>query len=338
MLLKDLNKVNIKSLLELDIIDFETYISLDNVKTLKYTNNEYDNRDVLVKFLNRGKTEVYLTNTEYKRYIKTQIRKNKEKNKAALAEKNKSIKSLINDIQRDHDLIHSMINKIGIDQETFEMVEDLNAETFAVINDIRDIRSLLRDFKKQSKIGYAKNMLTSFFLVKMTQHFTWANKDKMLERLSLGVFLANLGLKDKDLDLIKELKSSELPKHIIENSNKVVELYQKKEERLHEDVKLMILQHNERPDGRGFPGGLEARHINLYASLYIVAFDFTEILFEGNLSFEAIQNSIKEMEIKYAKYLKLTNNISRSYEAYISMCKKIGLITDSSSAKEGISA
>lgn len=338
MLLKELNKVNIKSLLELDIVDFETYISLDNVKTLKYTNNEYDNRDVLVKFLNRGKTEVYLTNTEYKRYIKTQIRKNKEKNKAALAEKNKSIKSLINDIQRDHDLIHSMINKIGIDQETFEMVEDLNAETFAVINDIRDIRSLLRDFKKQSKVGYAKNMLTSFFLVKMTQHFTWANKDKMLERLSLGVFLANLGLKDKDLDLIKELKSSELPKHIIENSNKVVELYQKKEERLHEDVKLMILQHNERPDGRGFPGGLEARHINLYASLYIVAFDFTEILFEGNLSFEAIQNSIKEMEIKYAKYLKLTNNISRSYEAYISMCKKIGLITDSSSAKEGISA
>ena len=42
------------------------------------------------------------------------------------------------------------------------------------------------------------------------------------------------------------------------------------------DVSVIIEQHHERPDGNGFPNGINFKRISVFSSIFIVAHDFVK--------------------------------------------------------------
>jgi len=314
-----------------NIVDFEVYIVLGREsKPIKYTNKSDHNHHVLSKIYGRGLTEVWLTKQEYKRYIQSTSKKLKDDKEKHEARKNLSLKDMVNSLERDHNLFKSAVSKIGLEKEVFEMAENINAETFSLINSYADFRSLLREFKSNSKEAFAATTLCSYLIIKMAQNLNNVTKsDAYYERLSLGVFLANLGLSDEDMSLIKSTKSKhKLPKRIKKQPETLIQNIKKSGEKLHPEVIQLISQHHERPDGSGFPQRLEARHFSIFSALYVIAFEFSELLLQGNFSFESIRTAVYLMHKRYKKYDRLMNAVSQTFDAFVKLTEDLNIAVD----------
>ena len=67
------------------------------------------------------------------------------------------------------------------------------------------------------------------------------------------------------------------------------------------DVDTIILQHHERPDGTGFPRGLDFRRIAPLSAVFIVAEEFAELIYESGLENDNVLDILDSLEEKYQR-------------------------------------
>jgi HD-GYP domain-containing protein (c-di-GMP phosphodiesterase class II) len=128
------------------------------------------------------------------------------------------------------------------------------------------VMKILASFNKSNYLSFHSlaTSTLSIFLCRMTKHFS----SRLLEVVGMGGMLHDMGKVQVELDGALVGYSDELSKdplmqqHPSLGFNMVEDLTS-----ISEEVKMIIAQHHERPDGNGYPKGLKDTEIYLPASI-----------------------------------------------------------------------
>jgi hypothetical protein len=194
------------------------------------------------------------------------------------------------------DTVHSLVNQVGFTPEVERLVKNnvdlVLKEMYASPSLGAMLGNLDRDREKYiASHSHALAEVACALSIAMK----W-DSDVSFRKITMAALLHDLGLSNQKLARMKDLK--EISEHRGEFSPSDVEDYRSHPRRMSvlvagmkevpADVDKIILQHHELPMGTGFPDQLQHVHIHPLASLFMVAHDLVDWVFDhpGELNVE----------------------------------------------------
>ncbi len=183
------------------------------------------------------------------------------------------------------------------------MIEKTNLALDQAIKEITKDNSLNDKFKNICEnegfiVGHSILLthIAGNILQKTTYQF-----DSNIKRIGLAALVHDLALDDelaqKEVNI--NFVGDRVEKHkILNHPMEAVKFLQSKNE-LFEDTKKIVLEHHEKPDGTGFPKGLNASNTYIFSALFNLSHDLAVNLIKSNYRIESL---IYYLEIHEAYY------------------------------------
>jgi CheY-like chemotaxis protein len=174
--------------------------------------------------------------------------------------------------------IENLSTTMGWPLENIEIAKDSVKAALRAITDDPNVSKIIKE-KLETSSHYYIALLCSLICYRIG----WTNKSTRL-KLSLAAFFRNAVVDD---NFYKN--------HPIESA-----AFAAKMNNLPSEVETIILQHHERPDGQGFPGGLSATTISPLSALFIIVKDLVHYLESKELTKELILTFLVEKKSYYS--------------------------------------
>jgi response regulator RpfG family c-di-GMP phosphodiesterase len=309
---KKLLKVPIKFLLFLsDERQFaELYVKLSDEKYVKLTCNDLTYTDTLKKYKAKGLEEIYMIEPAFRELYAMLIEKQQSLqfyNLETLAQ-GQALESLENTF----DLTKNYLINLGISEDAIKGCQTINLKSLALIKQTANLYKFYEQFKINCSEEFLKSMLISHLSLLLIDQFPWRTA-KIKDKMALAALLCDVTV-DKDelhyLDDSYEVK--DLPTSILRHPNEVTEILSKNERLVSLEVIMIIEQHHEKPDGTGYPHGLNYNRIGQLSSIYIVCRDFMSRLIKNNFNYNTRLDILDDLGKIYYQ-----GNFAKSYEALL---------------------
>jgi hypothetical protein len=289
-------EINVNFLLRDDAVYYDIYVQLGS-KVIKYLDKNFNNKDALIKLKSKNIENVYLTRDGYLDYL------NKRKNEQLyiLTEKDRDQDDLLKSLVSNQELIREIFKDFGLNSEQFTVVQKLNKKNVLYLKNTKSLEDLFNLFSKIPETSILKKQMETFFCVQMIDLFPEFKNGNYAEKVSLAIMLSDVFLTEEEY-----WESFQKPKQLL--SEKIINHPTLLAQRLGEgslptNIICMINQHHEKPDGTGYPLGIDCSTINIFAAFYIIAEDFVTQLLRVKMKSNETQNCIDYMNLKYNKYL-----------------------------------
>lgn len=242
-------------------------------------------KDDLEKYGQRKKlTHLFLPNDDTKFFIErfqTMLQTLLAKEKITMAEAGTALEESV-------DTVQELVHKFGVTPEVQKAVKTSVAVAMKALGDFPQLGDAMKEMNaNKDKYVAAHSLMLAHVACSMAVAVDWYS-DATFEKLTLAAFLHDIALRDNQLCAVKS--QQELVARAGEFSPKKIEDYRAHPERAaelvakfpetHADVAQIVVQHQELPDGSGFPAKLNAAAIAPLASLFIIAHDFTDFALE----------------------------------------------------------
>ncbi len=204
-----------------------------------------------------------------------------------------------------HDVVSQLSSKLGFNDEVQSLIKKNVKLTMKAIGGSRKLSKLFSESQLRNKNYLSKHstMLASVSC-SLAAHVDWSS-DRTFEKLILASLLHDIHFQNPDLarigtkvELAKfaQILNEEDKKLILNHPVRCSDLIKTMKE-VPSDVDVIVLQHHETPDGKGFPKGLTATQISPLASILIVAHDLVDQWIEDgeNFSLESFLETKKEL-------------------------------------------
>ncbi len=286
-------KINVKAL-ELYGSDFQIdiFLKLSQQKFVKICNKEETkahSKSILEKYKNKGVTDLYLITENYHTFVSA-IRQ-------MLSSKIKSLESSgpaaqLGQLSVVHDVIKISFQEGYLNPDTMALAKELTSETSNSIAQI-DIFEKYVEFKASCSGEYLHALLTSYLACAMAETFAWCNPE-IKQKIVLASLLCDVMLNSSDFKEIRDKKNNtkELSKKIIEHPIKVASLLQVDIGFVSRETLTIIREHHERPNGKGYPHGVNYSNVTILTAIYIIANYFIEQMFDQNYQEEFQQEKM----------------------------------------------
>jgi response regulator RpfG family c-di-GMP phosphodiesterase len=159
-----------------------------------------------------------------------------------------------------------------------------------------------------------KSLLTSYTCGLIIEQFPWQSPI-IKEKTSMAAFLCDINLTCDEFKAMEESSDQTyLSKRVLNHPTTIAETLKQRSSQLSHETITIISEHHERPDGSGYPGGLDHQRINLLSAVHIVARDFVSLLIEKK--FDAAQKNeiLAGLKRKYHQ-----GNFKKATEAIINI-------------------
>jgi len=200
--------------------------------------------------------------------------------------------------------VQELIANIGFTKDVQEVVKNQVALTVkAMGKDLLLSDVLLKLQGMEGKYIASHSTLCAHIASAIAVQLQWAS-ETTFTKLTLASYLHDITLSNQDLAKVKTLTELEARKS--EFTAEEIKAYKEHPIKAAEivsrlkvvppDVDTIIRQHQERPDGHGFPSGLDHKHIAPLASLFIVAHDLAQYYLEaqGDFNVEVFLQGIRD--------------------------------------------
>jgi hypothetical protein len=182
-------------------------------------------------------------------------------------------------------MAQTFIKNYGLTPQITAMIETSNKNIQKIITKSKSIISLLESYRRNCSEEYFKIGFTNFICSLILNQFPWRT-NLILDKLMLASTISDLSL---TIDDIEELKTydgdlSKLSEKVKNHPLTVIELLRGEKVPISLETITIIKQHHERPDGKGFPLGLEHGRINQLSTIFIVAQRFADKVCENDFS------------------------------------------------------
>lgn len=296
MINRKLHSIDINFLIRDEDAFYDIYIKLGS-KEVKYASKDSDNREELIKLKSKGIEKVLICEDSYKLYLE---KRTKEKEKSNEQETKQNLE-ILEEFVKDRKLIREVFSDFGLSSDKLQFIQELSNKN---INFLKQNKSLADVFSLYSNIpetSVVKKQMEIFFCVQMLESVAEFKAGKYAEKVSLAILISDVLLTEEEY---WTSFSSNLEK-ITEDIRNHPKLIADKigENILPLNVICMIRQHHEKPDGSGYPNGLNCNNINIFAAYYIIAEDFVSMLLRVKMRSNEIQSCIDQINKKYCKYL-----------------------------------
>jgi response regulator RpfG family c-di-GMP phosphodiesterase len=168
-------------------------------------------------------------------------------------------------------------------------------------------------------------MMTNYLSVAICAQTDWAS-DSSLQKLSMAAIFQDLSLQDDNMAKIahdddpqyKNL-SEDVKKIILNHPVKSVSLIGevKSIADVANNIKEVVLNHHERPYGKGFPRKLSTEHLSGLSCVFIMAHEFSHRLLAEKLNIDILQKIASDFEKTYSD-----SHFRKPYEAFKKVFQK----------------
>ncbi|MGZ3689584.1 MAG: HD-GYP domain-containing protein, partial [Bdellovibrionota bacterium] len=186
------------------------------------------------------------------------------------------------------DSVQEMGQRLGFTEEVQKATRTHVLETIAAVKSTPRLSAILGQLRRdQEKYISSHSMLLAHVSCALATQIDWKS-DTTFQKLTLAAFLHDISIKNQALARIDSLKELERERsRFTDTEVKTFKLHPiagaeiaKNFKEIPPDVDAIIIQHHERPDGSGFPRGLNNIRIGPLATVFIVAHDLVDFLFE----------------------------------------------------------
>ena len=274
-----------------------TFIKVsDKYIKLNYADDSYE--DILSSLLSKGGTHVYITSDDLSDLISSYQEKMLEPDASFDEQVFRDL--YIRENETIMVLAQAFIRNSGLSQEVKGMVEESNREVQSILTKSPSLKSLLDRFKKNCSEDFFKITLTNYICSTMLSHFPWKTS-LILDKLMLASTLCDLCLDATDMADLEsyEKGNGPLTDNVKNHPINLIDMIKADTSLISLETVTIIKQHHEKPDGTGFPFGLDHSRINQLSTIFIVAHRFVD--------------KITQDENEGRSYLEIAEELSRVY-------------------------
>jgi hypothetical protein len=243
---------------------------------LNFAEDPFD--EILTSILKKGETQAFLLNCDFEELI----RKFQEKMVNTEVKEFDDVVTRELKISENETMImlaQTFIKRYGLTPQILQMVETSNKNIQNIIRKSKSIVSLLESYRLNCSEEFFKISFTNYICSLILNQFPWKT-NLILDKLMLASTICDLSLTADD---VAELRAYEEDKVKLSDKAKshpmsVIELLKDEQNQLSLETITIIKQHHERPDGKGFPSGIDHKRINQLSAIFIVSQRFADII------------------------------------------------------------
>jgi len=259
------------------------YVRLSDRKYVKVQSDESLNIATIHEYENKGVEFLYLESCSYEKFMSVAYKKIEDKFQET---QKKATLQISADVL---DYVHEGVRQLGISSEQEQLINRCVDKCVLELGRDPSLEDFLSAYLENEDYLVYHSVLAlhlSYMIAIKINYFD----DWVLEKLGYASLLHDIVLPDSNLSMVLDRKSSTFKK-LTNHERKIVLSHPTRGANLVEslnflpnDISILIREHHERPDGTGFPRGLNSDEIKPLSCLFIIALQAADYFF--HLGFE----------------------------------------------------
>ena len=311
-------KIAIERFLMFNEVLVGAYIKLSQTKFVKILRGDDKFPEETVrKYIKKGVKHLFIETAEYQKFLQAASKKILGK----LSNKKVGIKEKLEFQVHSVDSIHRGLRDLGMSEIAVTLADKSMDTTMNSLKKNKSISGLISKLLLKKNYIYQLSMLTNYLSVAIAEKTDYGSPSSY-KKLTMCALLQDLSLEDENLAKIVDLNGQAFEKlkpdqkKLVENHpHKTVEMLEKVDD-FAADSKTIIMEHHERPSGKGFPRGINHLKIAPLSCVFIIAHQFAHRLLTEPLTSETFQSINIELKEHYGK-----GNFRKAYQGFVKAFK-----------------
>lgn len=320
----DLFPLKINRYLRQAVASTDIYIRIGAGKFIKLIRaGEAIDREKIIEYHRKGEKYLYQSRDDYEKAVEASIQKMISRFGSANLTKAQHIGLQLGTIKQVQDVIRNM----GISESVIEATDEVVGSVEQVLKDSKNLKSLIKKLLSLKSSFFTRTSIMNYLLGAVCQNVTWTSHQTFKKLIYASIYcdfgfepdednLATiLSFEDKRVEHVTSYEKKKLRNHprlgatVLEKTAKFLT-----------DEITLILQHHEKPNGTGFPQGLNYKNTPLLSCMFILIYDYTTMLVASCIKAEDLDpvRIFRELPEDYAK-----GNYKKPYEALKKVLKII---------------
>jgi response regulator RpfG family c-di-GMP phosphodiesterase len=271
----------------------DLYIQLTSGKTIQIAKKENsDQTEIINHYIEKGVDYVLLPEKDYRNFLNDL--------KEALSPENLSDgpkEKVIDFMGLTYSLSREHVKALGVSSMHVDLVNQSLSLVVKELAQNKDIFDMLSSFCNRQDYLVDHSFLNIYFSSYILTKLGWANEQTM-QQIAYAAFFHDLTLEDPELariedpDTIEDYRVQDL---VIVHPEKSAELLDAIKG-INFDARKIILDHHERPDGKGFPHGLTAQQLPPLSCTFLISHQIVDFLIDNQFRTTKLATFFQEME------------------------------------------
>ena len=205
-----------------------------------------------------------------------------------------------------NEMVNTMINSVGISDDALKLANSNMKIAFSLAKKNKKLASLLKILLSSNNYIPEHSIMVSVVSCAIASELEWSSESSYT-KLTMAAFFHDILITNPDICKIrgKQDESSsnfeygELKKYY-KHPEEVAKLFNTFNRTL-PDIDKILIQHHEKPDGSGFPRGIDYKRIFSLSAVFIVAEEFVSCVFEMGLDDLNIRHILDGLDEIYLK-------------------------------------
>ncbi len=208
--------------------------------------------------------------------------------------------NVVGTLSSAHENIKFIMVQMGIDHETLKLLKAINKRSLSLLSESPTIFAIIKEFKNNCSDEFFRVILTNYIMSLVIDKFAWGS-DQVKMKGALASFMCDMILNKEDFHHFREwrLSGGQLHEKIRSHPEEISKKLKLNRSSIPHETITIIEQHHERPNGTGFPHGINGTKFNQLTAIFIVCQQFTEHLHESNYDFQKRTQIISDLQHKY---------------------------------------
>lgn len=279
---KELCRVKTSYFLKFNKVDSDVFVKLPSGKFIRVIKggNEISN-ELIENIQKKGENYLYQEQKDFEKLVTVIFSSLKQKMNSPQASKQEKINAQIQSIKQVQDTVRSM----GISDDVIEFTDEIVASVQDVMKSSSNLSKLIKSMLKSKSAFFVRSSVLNYVLGGIVREIGWDSVNTLKKLVYASVFcdfgfteahaeLASIiGEKDPRWSTLKKTQIGIIRAHPSAGAHAL-----ERSRLFLADELTIINQHHEKPDGSGFPRGLNYNTIPPLSAAFILAYDFTQIM------------------------------------------------------------
>ena len=288
------------------------HLKIGDNKMLKVVNKDDEiSEELLYNIVVKGVKYLYIEENEYEAFMESAMSEVMEKLAKRDVDESEKVKLQMDSVES----IHEGLRYVGMGERAIELAHGVVESTLNTIKSNKKISSILKTILKKDNYIYELSLLTCYISTAIANETEWATTETY-KKLSYASLMQDVSLKSNELakickktdSALEQLKPEE-KQVVLSHPLKSCEIVEGLGE-LSSDVRNIIWEHHERPNGDGFPRGLNKSKIGTLSCIFILSHEFAHRLLTEPITHELLESIHGDLDKNYS-----SGNFKKPHEA-----------------------
>lgn len=312
----DYKSISIDALKNIDLVDAELFVKIGEEKFVKVKNeSDIVTTNDLLKYRKNSGDKLFVKKSYFEELTTNALKTINQK--ISKAETEGEVKKVTADLLNH---IYQGFDQFGITSEQIVLVNESVDKCQKVLAEKKGFKSLMAKFQRDQ--GYlVSHSMMAMHIATMISNNMGMSDQRHLEKLSYASLLHDISLTDPSLSEVFSKNTDEFKKlskqnrdAILAHPQQIADFVEDKPE-LPQDVYYIVLEHHERPDGSGFPKGINSNRITQISALFIISLRVADHLYHHQ--FKNLKELVIDLKENY-----MTGSFKKPCEAFFKTFKQ----------------